>query len=293
MAYVLISTARNEEAYIPKTLDSVIRQRVLPKKWIIVSDGSTDGTDDIVAAYAARHDFIELVRVPGHADRNFASKVNAFNAGRERLHDVEYDFIGNLDADVSFGPDYFEAIIGKFLENPRLGVGGGTILESEGGVFKGRAGNRERSVAGAIQFFRRECYEETGGFIAMELGGEDSVVEISARMNGWEVRSFLDLEVFHHRPTGTQGLSVWRARFRQGIEDYVLGYDGIYFLGKCLGRLFEKPYVVGTALRILGYCLSALKRRERPVSPRFLEFPKQEQRKRLMAIAGMGKNRHS
>src|SRR5437868_4626503 len=101
-AYVLITPARNEEAYIELTLKSMIAQTVRPLKWVIVSDGSTDRTDEIVRSYAAQHDWIELVRMPERTERHFGGKVRSFDAGRERIQDLPYDIIGNLDADMSF-----------------------------------------------------------------------------------------------------------------------------------------------------------------------------------------------
>lgn len=121
-SYVLITPARNEEAFIAKTIESVIDQTVLPMKWVIVDDGSTDKTPDIVSRYLARHPWIEMVQRPQRLDRSFAAKVQAFNAGFEKVKGLRYEIIGNLDADISFEKDHFEFLLGKFSENPRLGV---------------------------------------------------------------------------------------------------------------------------------------------------------------------------
>src|SRR5207245_1969039 len=122
MKYVLITPAHNEEAFIEKTLASMIAQTVLPERWVIVDDGSTDRTAEIVESYAQRYPWIELVRRPKQSNRSFAGKVHAFNAGFERLQPLEFEIIGNLDADISFDPDYLEFLIQKFSENPKLGV---------------------------------------------------------------------------------------------------------------------------------------------------------------------------
>ena len=212
--YVLISPARNEEKYIAKTMESVINQTVLPIKWVIVSDGSTDSTDQIVSWYATSHEYIQLLRVSNREKRDFSSKVNAFKAGVRQLNGLEYDFIGNLDADVSFEPDYFERVLEKFAENEKLGIGGGKVLELQNGDYKERTGDRPFVVAGAVALFRRRCYEEVGGFIPLKVGGEDSVAQISARMKGWEVKPFSELKVLHHRATGMGAGNVWGVRFR-------------------------------------------------------------------------------
>src|SRR5262245_53967369 len=119
-SFVLVTPARNEAQFIGLTIESVVAQTSRPSKWVIVSDGSTDETDDVVRHYAARHEWIELVRRPERAERHFAGKVEAFNAGYARMNDVKYEVIGNLDADISFEePDYFEFLMGKFGESPR------------------------------------------------------------------------------------------------------------------------------------------------------------------------------
>src|SRR5215470_13015227 len=136
LSYVLVTPARNEAALIEQTIRAVLAQSVLPRKWIIVSDGSTDGTDEIVQRYASQHDWIELLRLPERRDRHFAAKAYAFNAGYSRLATLNsvkergsdgalrsqlptcWDLIANLDADITFGSDYFEFLLLKFSGNP-------------------------------------------------------------------------------------------------------------------------------------------------------------------------------
>src|SRR6516162_6214487 len=135
-AYVLITPARNEEAFIEKTIESVIHQTVLPVKWVIVDDGSTDKTPDIVGRYSAHYPWIELVQRPQRPDRSFAAKVEAFNVGHERVNGLDYRIVGNLDADLSFDSDYFEFILSKFREDDNLGVAG--TVYKENGFNSGR-----------------------------------------------------------------------------------------------------------------------------------------------------------
>ena len=172
--YVLITAARNEEAYIERTLDSVIHQMVLPEKWIIVSDGSTDRTDEIVRQYVSRYRFLELVRRENSGKRSFRSKIEAVNEAVKRLDSVNYAFIGCLDADVSFGPDYYKKLIEHFRANSRLGIAGGGLVDcchnKEYRHFSSRT-----SVPGAVQFFRRDCYEEIGGYTPLTYGQVDAV----------------------------------------------------------------------------------------------------------------------
>ena len=164
MLYVLITPARNEESFIENTIRSVVSQTVIPQKWVIVSDGSTDRTDEIVKKYTRDHPWIELVRMPEHRDRQFAAKVHCFNAGFEKVKNTEYNVIGNLDADVSFEKDYIEFLLDRFAGNPKLGVAGTPYIEnkynSASDSFEG-----ENFVNGAIQLFRRQCFEDIGGYI--------------------------------------------------------------------------------------------------------------------------------
>src|SRR5678815_3413419 len=152
-SYILITPARNEAEFIDQTIRSVVMQTVRPVKWVIVSDGSTDGTDEIVSAYAADHPWIELVRMPERRDRHFAGKAHAFNAGYARVTSLDYDVIGNLDADISFDPDYIEYLLKKFADNPKLGVGGTSYQERNMPQYDYRFSSTD-FVPGACQLFR-------------------------------------------------------------------------------------------------------------------------------------------
>src|SRR4030095_7565931 len=132
MKYVLITPAHNEETFIEKTLDSMVAQTALPERWVVVDDGSDDSTADIRARHAERHPWIELIRRPRSQNRSFAGKVHAFNAGLERVRPLEFEIIGNLDADLSFDPDYLEFLMQKFEEDPELGVAGTPFTEDGG-----------------------------------------------------------------------------------------------------------------------------------------------------------------
>ena len=167
--YMLITTARNEATFIGLTIKSVLAQTVRPAKWVIVSDGSTDGTDEVVKTYAAQHDWIELVRQPERTERHFAGKAAAFNAGYARVKDLEYDVIGNVDADVTFDEDYFASLVRKFAENPSLGVAGTPYREGNATTYDYRFASLE-DVSGACQMFRRECLEAIGGYRPIRSG---------------------------------------------------------------------------------------------------------------------------
>ena len=161
-SYVLVSPARNEALFIELTIKSVIAQTVRPIKWIIVSDGSTDGTDEIVSKYAADHSWIELVRTPERRERHFAGKVHAFNAGYARVKDLHYEAIGNLDADISFDADYFSFLLHKLVDDRSLGLVGTPFKDGATPTYDYRFVSIEH-VSGACQLFRRECFEQSVG----------------------------------------------------------------------------------------------------------------------------------
>jgi poly-beta-1,6-N-acetyl-D-glucosamine synthase len=282
ISYVLITPARNEEASIGDTIESVISQTVLPKKWVIVSDGSTDRTDAIVREHLSGNPWIDLIRMPEHRDRQFAAKVNSFNAGYVGLGRVDYDIIGNLDADISFEPDYFEFLLSKFYEDPSLGVAGTPFVE-QGKHYDYRFTNIEH-VSGACQLFRRECFEEIGGYVPIKGGGIDWVAVTTARMKGWKTRTFTEKTCIHHRKMGTGNTGAVMTWFRQGGKDYFLGNHPLWELFRVLYQMTRKPFLLGGLLIFLGFAMAAIKGVERPISEELQEFIREEQMKRLKGL---------
>ena len=203
--YVLITAAHDEEAFIEGTIRSVLCQRTRPLRWVIVSDASVDRTDEIASKFARENPFIEFVRLDAGHRHDFGAKVHALRVGYEKCSNLSFAFIGILDADVSFGPDYYSSLIETLEQEPSLGITGGSICESQGDAFTSRKGNRTYSVAGATQFFKRDCFESIGGITPLRYGGEDWCAEVCARMIGWTVRSNPGLRMLHHRPTGSAG----------------------------------------------------------------------------------------
>jgi glycosyltransferase involved in cell wall biosynthesis len=287
--YVLVTPARNEREFIQVTLDSVVAQTVTPEMWVIVSDNSVDGTDDVVRSFAAKHPFIRLCRNDERTDRNTAAKVNAINMGIEALAETDYAYIGNVDADVSFGESYFETLIERFESDGGLGVIGGRIFQMDARGQAVEMKTNPESVAGATQFFRRECFDQIGGYRPIAGGMEDGIAEITARYHGWKTRSYGDLPVVHHRELGTVGRSVYRARFSSGVTEYVVGFGFAYHLVRALSRVFEKPYVIGTMLILAGYVWALISRQTRAVPDEMVRFIRREQMSRLGSRLGRRK----
>ncbi len=281
--YVLVSPARNEADYIEKTIKSVLSQSELPRKFIIVSDGSTDGTDDIIMKYQEENEFILLLRADGEKNRNFGSKVNAFNAGYAKLNDLDYDYIGCLDADVSFDKEYYKNIFERFDLNSELGLAGGWIWDIDGETFR-ESVNSPDSVPGAVQMFRRKCFEDIGGYFPLKKGGIDAYATVRARMSGWETRSFTELKVYHHRPMGTGKGSLLDSRFRQGIMEYSHGNHPLFELAKCILRIKEYPHLIGSAFRMTGYLFSMLRRDVPDFPDNVVKFLQNEQINKLKKL---------
>ena len=277
--YVLITPARNEAAFIEKTILSVVRQIVLPLKWVIVSDGSTDGTDEIVKKYAAEHPWIELVRMPERKERHFAGKVHAFNTGCARVKELDYDIIGNLDADISFGPDHFEFLLARFAADQRLGVAG-TPFSEAGATYDYRFTSKEH-VSGACQLFRRECFESIGGYIPLKAGGIDLVAVTTARMKGWKTQTFPERICHHHKMTQSGKNFSLKATFKSGFHDYLMGSRAMWQVLRSIYQMGRSPLVLGGAALMSGYLWAIATRAERPVSKEFAEFRAKEQMNRL------------
>jgi poly-beta-1,6-N-acetyl-D-glucosamine synthase len=279
ISYVLVTPARNEEASIEKTIRSVTSQTVLPKKWVIVSDGSTDRTDEIVGRYLQGHPWMELLRMPERRDRNFAAKAHCFNAGYSAVKDVKYDIIGNLDADITFDRDYLEFRLHKFREFPDLGVAGTPFVEGDS-HYDYRFTNIEH-VSGACQLFRRECFEQIGGYLPIKGGGIDWTAVTTARMKGWRTRTFTEKVCFHHRKMGTGDSSLLKASFRHGKKDYCCGNHPLWQFARTLYQMSKRPYVIGGAWLYAGYLWGFLSRAPKAANPDLIAFCRSEQMQRL------------
>jgi len=283
MKYVLITSARNEEKFIQGTIRSVVAQTRLPERWVIVDDGSTDRTAEIVARYTKDYRWIELIRRPQRKDRNFAGKVHAFNDGLARVQPIEAELIGNLDADVSFGPDHFEFLLKKFVDVPLLGVAG-TAYSEEGWDSTRDSFEGQTSVHGACQLFRKRCFDEIGGYQPSRSGGIDWIAVTTARMRGWRTWNYRERRFHHHRTMGTAERSRLGAMFDYGKKDYFLGGSAIWELFRAGYRMTRKPVLLGGMALLFGYCTAALQRIERPVSPELIRFHRREQMAKLLLI---------
>ncbi len=209
--------------------------------------------------------------------------MRAFNAGLERVKSLQFEVIGNLDADLSFDPDYLAFLMQRFSEDPGLGVAGTPFLEdgydSARDSFEG-----ENHVAGGCQLFRRECFQDVSGYVPNPAGGIDWIAVTTARMKGWTTRSFPEKRFHHYRTLGTAGRSGLAASFLYGEKDYYLGGSHVWQLFRVAYRMTKKPVPLGGLALLSGYIWASLRRVKRAVSPELMRFHRKEQMRKLRAI---------
>ncbi len=270
--YLIISPCRNEAEYMRQTLDSVIAQSVQPARWVIVDDGSTDATPAILAEYAARHDWIQVVTRTDRGHRAVGpGVVDAFYSGYEVVNPDEYDFICKLDLDLVMPPRYFELLMARMAANPRLATCSGKAYVKRGDELVYEAHGDENSI-GAAKFFRVSCFKRIGGFVR-EVGW-DGIDGHMCRMNGWVACSWdePDLRFIHLRPMGSSHKGIYTGRYRAGYGQYYMGTGFLYILASVLSRLHQKPYVLGQLTILWGWIHSALLRKPRYPNEEFRRF---------------------
>lgn len=280
-SYVLVTPVKDEENTIEITIQSVLNQSVLPREWVIVSDNSTDSTDDIVRRYASEHGFINFIRVQGTSERSFASVVHVTEAGLKALKTRNYDYLGLLDGDVRLRSDYYETLLKQFSLDPGLGLAGGLVLD----VINGKVVNRRhymKDVAGATQFFRRECFESVGGLIAIPEGGWDALTCFMARARGYRTATFPELIVEHLKPRdASQGNAIAR-NWHAGTREYAWGNHPLFQVTKCFIYFLESPIVIGASVRLAAFVWSYIIRKKRIIDPKLVSIIRDEQLRRIL-----------
>lgn len=283
----IVTPARDEEINIAATIESMLAQTTPPVAWVIVDDGSTDRTAEVATEASRGHAWIHVVRRDDAGPEDFASKVRAFRLGLGLLADVDHELVANLDADVSLPPDYLERLTAEFVEHPDLGIAGGrVVVELDGGVVHRRASSD--AVAGAVQCFRRRCFEEIGGIPALRRGGEDAAAQITARSRGWSVRTIDDLEVVHHGPVLNRHRSAVGAFWSRGIVNRGLGYDPLFQALAAGYRCADRPYVIGGAALLAGYCWATVRRVPQVLDDDVVAHLRREQRSRVRRAVRRG-----
>lgn len=282
--YVIVTPAYNEAGYITRTMESVLQQTTLPLRWVIVDDGSTDGTAAAIESYARTYRFIRYVRRErAKDDAYFASNVHAIMEGVRHLRGLRYQFLAVLDADIILPPDYYERILRQFRANPYLGVASGIYENLVHGHLQ-KVLNDRRSTPKALQVFRRVCFEQIDGYVPLIHGGEDTCACIMARMHGWTTWSFPELKAVHQRPAGVrQAHGLLRTRFLQGLREYDLSTHPLFMIAKSVRRCFlEPPLLLGGILRLGGYLYGYLKREPCQIPAEVAAYARHEQINRVL-----------
>ena len=264
--YVVISPAKDEGHYIEKTIQSMIGQSLTPRKWIIVDDGSRDETPKIVARYAAQYPWITIFPLARNGERKPGSAViSAFMAGFELVKNDHFDFIVKLDCDLEIPEGYFATLLRRFESDPKLGIGSGIYAEEHGHDWK-PVKMPKYHAAGCSKMVRAECFRQIGGFIPQR--GWDTVDEIRAQVVGWETCHFEDIVLRHLRSEGA-GIGFTRTNLMHGQIYYTTGGGTLFFLLKCLHRLFfGNPIFLGGLMMFAGYMRAYLNGEPRLVSDR-------------------------
>ncbi|WPB56106.1 glycosyltransferase family 2 protein [Xylophilus sp. GOD-11R] len=278
---VIISPVRDEAVYLRLTMDAMVSQTWRPIEWILVDDGSSDETPQIVEEYAKLYPFIRLIRRNNRGFRYLGGGViAAFEYGRERIEHTDWEYIAKLDGDMSFGPLYLERMLQKLESNERLAAASGKVFRAENGRFIEEMHGREQ-VAGQFKLYKREAFEEIGGFV--QHLAWDGIDVHTAGMLGWTTLSFYDRQawLWHHRVMGSSDRDVFVGRLRWGRGNWYLGYHPIYAIVAGLNRMREKPHVIGGLLMIVGYFWAAIRRRPRYKNPEFQKYLRRWQNGRL------------
>jgi glycosyltransferase involved in cell wall biosynthesis len=251
-SYIVISPVRNEAAYLPLTIESMVNQSLKPICWVIVNDGSTDGTVQVAENAARSHPWIRVVSLPDRGYRKAGGGVvAAFYAGYKCIEAEKWDYLVKLDGDVSFGRDYFERCLLEFTRDPRLGITGGTICSDRGGSLQVEsAGDPQFHVRGATKIYSAACWQAIGGLI--HAPGWDTLDEVKANMLGWTSRTLRDVKIVHHRETGA-AYGAWKDRVKSGLANYIAGYHPLFMFLKCVQRLWHRPYIIGGIGLLYGF----------------------------------------
>jgi len=277
--YVVITPVRDEEKFIERTIRSMVEQTIRPAEWVIVNDGSSDRTGEILDRFAREYEWIRVVHRQNRGFRKSGGGVvEAFNDGLRVMQAADWEFIVKLDGDLTFDPDYFERCFECFERDPKLGIGGGTISSVQNGQEQIEEVPHFH-VRGATKIYKRVCWDGIGGLWVAP--GWDTIDEVKANMLGWTTHSFPEISLHQQRPTGTSE-SRWKDLVKCGRARYVSGYHPLFMLSSCALRIFRRPFVWGSAGLMYGYLTGYIQRSPQVDDPRFIKYLRDQQMRRLL-----------
>jgi glycosyltransferase involved in cell wall biosynthesis len=275
--YAIVTPVKNEESFLGGMIDSVVRQTVLPRRWIIVNDGSTDRTGEIIRDAESRWNWITGVTIGSGSAHRKPGGEGVVHHGLKRLDLEEFDFLARLDGDVSFEPDYFERLFREFEADPRLGIASGVCYVRKKGKLAEEK-NPRFHTRGPLKTYRVACFREIG---ELEKGlGWDIVDEIRANMLGWRTRNFPELKAIHHRPTMTASGAL-KGKINTGIANYFAGYHPLFMLARAARNVVRPPYLLGGIWMLYGYLSGYLKSLPRVRDPELIRYVRRQQWNRL------------
>jgi len=252
--YIIICPVRNEEKYLERSIQSIVDQTILPLEYIIVDDGSTDRTPEIIRDACSKYPWVKSVRRQDRGERKVGpGVVETFNDGYRIITSQEYDFICKIDGDLTVGPRYFETLFAKFDQDPFLGAASGKLFLDldDGKLVEERI--TDESVLGGVLCMRKKCFDIIGGFVRQVMW--DGITFHRCRMEGFRTRSFRDKElmIYDHRIMGSSHKSILHGRTRWGWGQYFMGTHPLYILAIGAYRIFERPFFIGGFLILWGY----------------------------------------
>ena len=282
--YAMVTPVYNEVRYIGAMIESVLSQTIQPARWIIVDDGSTDGTADLVASYAERYEFLQLIRRPIRSER-LPGGEGAIETGLQQLDLSQYEFFARFDADLKFDANYMECILDEFFNNPRLGIAGG-------GLYVERNDRMELEVVpiyhvrGAVKMYRRRCFEQIGG-LRKEIGW-DTIDEVQAWVHGWETKSFFRYRVIHCRPTG-RGIKASRIYWQRGMAEYNSWSSPFFVFTKTARIAIRELAPIKAICFLAGFISAYMWRAPRIQDPSFVKMRRMQQINRMLTTVRLRK----
>ncbi|MCA8960535.1 MAG: glycosyltransferase family 2 protein [Planctomycetes bacterium] len=279
--YVIVTPARDEEEFVERTIDSVLGQTWAPVEWVIVDDGSTDRTAEIVDRRAQESTRLRVVHRDDRGHRAAGSGVmEAFYSGFDAIQTSDWKYLVKLDCDLEFDADYFERCLSALEADPELGIGGGVIYN----CIDGRQVLEKHPrfhVRGATKIYRRACWEAIGGL--HRVPGWDTLDEVKANQLGWKTQSFDDAKLVQFRFTG-DAAGQWSNWVKNGRASYICGYHPLYLMTKAFARITKKPYIVATLGVIWGYFKAFIQREPRVPDTSLIRYLRGQQLRRLLGM---------
>jgi len=284
--YVIITPARDEAEYIEETIKSIINQTVKPLEWVIVNDGSSDTTGEIIKCYAEKFSWIKTVHRKDRGYRQAGGGViEAFYAGYNSIKNEEWDFLVKLDGDLTLPENYFEECFKRFGNNTKLGIAGGGIYHFVNGMIEYEE-DPIFHVRGATKIYKRECWNDIGELI--RAPGWDTLDEIKANMMGYETRTFPELKLIQHRVTGSAD-GTWQNWVKNGRANYIAGYHPLFMIFKCFKRTFQKPYFIVSSGLFYGFISGYLQKIPQVSDDKLLQYLRKQQLRRLLLMKSIWK----